>query len=96
MASEVTASEVTASEVIPYSALHKSCTLLLFGRVPFTARLCRADPRFCVVSVPGEFTMQDTHSPCPGRVAVGSSFVVEYEGRQCSVRVGRPITVRDG
>lgn len=83
------------SEVIPYSALDKSCTLLLFGRVPFTARLCRQDPRFCVVSVSGAFTMQDTQAPCLGRVAVGSSFVVEYQGRECSVRVGRPIHVKD-
>ena len=82
------------SEIVPYSSLGEPRTVVLFGKVPLTVRLCEVNPNFCLLSVPSEFVLEDITS-CPARVPVGTTIHLEYRGTECAFRVGRPIRVLD-
>ena len=69
---------------------------LLFGKVPMSVRL--EDGGHCTLSLPAEFIVTDPDTGETGRclrAPLGTSFSLEYAGRECEVRVGRRIVVRD-
>ena len=81
---------------IPYDKLTGNFGCLLFGAVPYTVHLCPSDPeRHCVLTLPEKFRVVDSPLKSALRVPLGGSFVLEYRGQECEVRVGRRILVRD-
>ena len=80
---------------LSYTDLESSrCSMCCFDKINLTLTLCRDDPtHFCVLSLPPNFTFSP---PCRhARVPLGSSFVLEYKGEECEVRVGRRILIVD-
>jgi hypothetical protein len=74
---------------IPYAKLCASPVTIHFGQIPVTLSLC--DPVTCHLSVPSTHLL-----PEAAYVRVGTSFVLEYKGLECEVRLGRRIMVTDG
>jgi hypothetical protein len=79
--------EAIPVEIIPFSAL--PAAVLLFRKVPLSVRLC--EDGLCEIAVGRSYCI----APTCRKISVGTSFVVQYQGRECEVRVGRRITVLD-
>ncbi len=82
---------------VPYTMLERASVILQFGKVPLNLTL--SSLHACLVSVSPSYRIRDSDSPdTPGLsalVALGTSFIVSYQGDECEVRLGRKITVRD-
>ena len=80
---------------IPYALLHSSPIIFYFGKVPVTLRL--SDPQTSTISVPPSFRLFDQSDQAhPHSIRVGTSFVLEYKGMECEVRLGRRIVAVEG
>ena len=82
---------------IPYAMLHASPITFHFANIPVTLTLC--DTETSLLSVAGRFKLTDSCNRIPNPthlVKMGTSFVLEYRGLECEVRLGRRITVLDG
>ena len=84
------------SMYIPYAALHKSPITFYIGKVPVTLSLC--DQQTSLVSIPRSFEMEEANQQISNvkHVKMGSSFVLEYKGIECEVRLGRRIVLMEG
>ena len=84
---------------VPYAMLHKSPVTFYIGKVPVTLSL--SDPQTSLLSIPQSFFMVEAllegqHPSNSSHVKVGTSFILEYQGLECEVRLGRRIKAVDG
>jgi len=71
---------------------------VLFGVIPVVARICPTNRQYCTLSLPVSYVVKDQDTGSVGRAVrakLGSPFILEYAGRECELRVGRRILVRD-
>lgn len=69
---------------------------LLFGKIPLTVDL--TEEGHCSLTLAPAFLVRDQDTLQTGTSLVarpGTSFVLQYSGRECEVRVGRRIFVSD-
>lgn len=87
----------SACGYVPYTMLERSPVILQFGKVPLNITL--SSLHACLVSVSPSFQIRDSEAPeeavLSTTVNLGTSFLVSYNGKECEVRLGRRITVRD-
>ncbi len=87
---------------VPYALLHASpVTLRLSDNVPVTLTLC--DLETALVSVSADFLMieetpkrRESKKNNAHSVRVGTSFILEYRGKDYHIRLGRRIVMTDG
>lgn len=80
---------------IPYAMMSASPITFYFGHIPITIRLC--DQNTSLISVTPDFKIMDPLCQQSNmihdshKIRVGTSFILEYKGTECEVRIGRRI-----
>jgi len=81
--------------VIVYIPSHP-CTTLLFGKILVSAH--PTSDSFVCIEFPNSFVIQDPETGFIGRTVrakMGSSFLLEYNGQECEIKLGRKFKVFD-
>ena len=79
---------------VSYESFQNVQCVTIFRKITLTLTLCQDDPtHFCILSLPPNFTFSLSCQHV--KVPLGSSFVLEYKGQECEVRVGRRILITD-